>query len=148
MKTSGRNRKGPTPSARPSRPRNVTRIADRRSGRRMFDWNRLSKGANSKEFEDMCLDLFGESHGDVVLVPGPRRTGKDGGSDGAYDGRVGNRRAHWKIACAIRQKIEALQTKVDQERDAALNAGFTGLIVITSLDLTVDQVKRLEARAL
>ena len=124
------------------------RASSSRVGRRNFNWSRLSKGAAHKDFEDMCLDLFGEEHGDIAFVPGPRRTGKDGGADGAYDGNLGRRRARWKLACTIRQKHDELRRKLDLERDKALIGGFTGLVFMTSVDLTTEQVAALQSRAL
>lgn len=112
-----------------------------------MDWSRIEKPSNNKQFEDMCLDLFGEEYGDISFVPGPRRTGKDGGADGVYDGAIGGHSARWKIACAIRKDLPSLNRKIDDECNQAIGRGYTGLVMMTSQDLKAPVVELLKKRA-
>lgn len=136
-------RKPPTAKRKPPSALKSSSHRVRQEGRPNFDWSNLSKGSANKDFEDMCLDLFASEYGDVNFVPGPRRSGKDGGADATYDGQVGGQAARWKVACAIRNDLRTLSKKLVAERDGAVKGSFTGLIVMTSLDITAVQVSAL-----
>lgn len=94
----------------------------------------------------MCLDLLAEEHG-VDVIPGPRRAGRDGGVDGIYEGRIGRHTGRWKIACAVRQNVRQLESKIDEERSAAKKRGLDSLLVMTPLDLNAPALRRLREHA-
>lgn len=122
-------------------------VTARSSSRVVFNWTDLSRGAANKDFEDLCLDLFDAEYGHGEFTLGPRRTGRDGGFDGYFTGRIENYRGRWKIACAIRQTGQGLKRKIEEERRAAVRAECTGLLVLTSADLDVPTVNILSTQA-
>lgn len=92
----------------------------------------------------MALALFAKIHGTDNLILGPTHTGRDGGNDGWYDGEIGGLRARWKIACAVRKSPSSLLTKARNENKTGARAGAEAILLLTPLNLNVDQVRKIE----
>ncbi len=95
----------------------------------------------------MASDLFDAEYDSDFFTSGPTHKGKDGGTDGAYEGMLLGMKGGWKVACAVRQSIPALEKKIEEENRKAKRDMFKGLLLMTPLDLNVKETKRLSKLA-
>jgi hypothetical protein len=112
-----------------------------------IDWRPFDDGRDAVRFEDLAVDLFVAEHGETAFTPNARRTGRDGGVDGLFDGTIDKIAGPWKIAVAVRQTFAEAKKKVRHENKLAREAGQRALFFITSFDATAVQTRDLKKLA-
>jgi hypothetical protein len=122
----------------------VSPLIPTRKPRVDFDWRTISKPQNHREFEDLALDLLAETCNEDLLTKNALRSGRDGGADGVYTGRMAGSNGPWKIACAVRQNLSAAKAKLIEEIGKAKKGGFRGLLFATSYDASPAEVRTLQ----
>lgn len=148
-KKAARKRARRKPSPRKRSPSNSTAG---RSVRRIkqpieIDWRPFDDGRDAVRFEDMAGELFAAEHREDAFTPNARRTGRDGGMDGVYDGKIDGVGGPWKIAIAVRQDLPAAKRKVLHENRLARKAKVRGLFFITSFNATAADERELKTLA-
>jgi hypothetical protein len=134
-------RRAPSRGLRTDRRRRRAKAA---TAKTTFDWARLADPDSHRMFERLAGDLVTLECDDPNLyTPNATRSGKDGGADGLYAGKISGVSGPWKIASATRKTIAALETKIRAENRAAKTKRFKALLFITPFDLTPTDILRL-----
>src|SRR5687767_7174118 len=142
-------RRKPSPRKPSPRKRRPPSSSAARSVRRAkqpieIDWRPFDDGRDAVRFEDMAGELFAAEHREDAFTPNARRTGRDGGMDGVYEGKIDGVGGPWKIAIAVRQNFPAAKRKVLQENRLARKAKVRGLFFITSFNATAADERELK----